>query len=60
MKKEKWKDGWKLIKPGQTPIMAAMMGDAGRLRPIDPVYCELIGGPLSMKVVSNKYLLKNE
>ena len=31
MKKEKWNDGWKLIKPGQTPIMAAMMGDAGRL-----------------------------
>ena len=30
------------------------------IRPTDPVYCELIGGPLSMKVVSNKYLLKNE
>ena len=30
------------------------------IRPTEPVYCELIGGPLSMKVVSNKYLLKNE
>ena len=26
----------------------------------EPVYCELLSGPLSMKVVSNKYLLKNE
>lgn len=31
MKKEKWNDGWKLIKPGLTPMMAAMMGDAGRI-----------------------------
>ena len=30
------------------------------IRPTTPVYCPLIGGPLSMKVVSNKYLLKNE
>ena len=26
----------------------------------EPVYCELISAALSMKVVSNKYLLKNE
>ena len=31
MKKEKWNDGWKLIKPGLTPMMAAMMGDAGQI-----------------------------
>ena len=29
------------------------------IRPVEPVYCELLGSPLSMKVVSNKYLLKN-
>ena len=28
------------------------------IRPTEPVYNETIGGPLSMKVVSNKYLLK--
>ena len=30
------------------------------IRTTEPVYCELISGPLSMKVVSNKYLLKND
>ncbi len=30
------------------------------IRPTDPVYCERISASLSMKVVSNKYLLKNE
>ena len=30
------------------------------IRPTEPVYCELIREALSMKVVSNKYLLKNE
>ena len=30
------------------------------VRTTEPVYNSLIGGPLSMKVVSNKYLLKNE
>jgi len=30
------------------------------VRTTTPVYNEIIGGPLSMKVVSNKYLLKNE
>ena len=30
------------------------------IRPTEPVYNELIGAELSMKVVSNKYLLKNE
>jgi len=30
------------------------------IRPTEPVYCELISGALSMKVVSNKYLLKND
>lgn len=30
------------------------------IRPIDPVYSPTVSGPLSMKVVSNKYLLKNE
>lgn len=30
------------------------------VRPTEPVYNEIIGGPLSMKVVSNKYLLKQE
>ena len=29
------------------------------IRTTEPVYNEIIGGPLSMKVVSNKYLLKN-
>ncbi len=29
------------------------------IRPVEPVYCEMLGSPLSMKVVSNKYLLKN-
>lgn len=30
------------------------------IRPTEPVYCERICAELSMKVVSNKYLLKNE
>ncbi len=30
------------------------------IRPVEPVYCERIGADLSMKVVNNKYLLKNE
>ena len=30
------------------------------IRPTEPVFCELISASLSMKVVSNKYLLKNE
>ena len=30
------------------------------IRPTEPVFCPLISAPLSMKVVSNKYLLKNE
>lgn len=30
------------------------------IRPTEPVYCQLISASLSMKVVSNKYLLKNE
>lgn len=30
------------------------------IRTTEPVYNETIGGPLSMKVVSNKYLLKND
>lgn len=29
------------------------------IRPVEPVYSPLIGGELSMKVVNNKYLLKN-
>lgn len=29
------------------------------IRTVTPVYSELIGGPLSMKVINNKYLLKN-
>lgn len=30
------------------------------VRPTEPVYCPLISASLSMKIVSNKYLLKNE
>ncbi|MBR6158492.1 MAG: 2'-5' RNA ligase, partial [Lachnospiraceae bacterium] len=30
------------------------------IRPVEPVFSKRIGGSLSMKVVSNKYLLKNE
>ena len=30
------------------------------IRPTEPVYCEKISASLSMKVVSNKYLLRNE
>lgn len=30
------------------------------IRPTEPVYCPLISASLSMKVVNNKYLLKNE
>ena len=30
------------------------------IRPAEPVFCERISAALSMKVVSNKYLLKNE
>ena len=30
------------------------------IRPTEPIYCERISTDLSMKVVSNKYLLKNE
>lgn len=30
------------------------------IRPTTPVYCERIGAPLSMKVINNKYLLKEK
>lgn len=30
------------------------------IRPVEPVYSRTIGGPLSMKVKSNRYLLKHE
>ncbi|MBR4753015.1 MAG: hypothetical protein IK077_14770 [Thermoguttaceae bacterium] len=30
------------------------------IRTVEPEYCALLSAPLSMKVVSNKYLLKNE
>ena len=30
------------------------------VRPTEPVYCPLISASLSMKIVSNEYLLKNE
>jgi len=30
------------------------------VRPVEPVFCPLISASLSMKVVSNKYLLKND
>ena len=30
------------------------------IRTTEPVFCPMISAPLSMKVVSNKYLLKNE
>lgn len=30
------------------------------IRPVEPVFCKLINASLSMKVVSNKYLVKNE
>ena len=30
------------------------------IRPTEPIYCDLIAAELSMKVVSNKYLLKND
>ena len=30
------------------------------IRPVEPIFCPLISASLSMKVVSNKYLLKNE
>ena len=30
------------------------------IRTVEPVFCEQISGPLSMKAVSNKYLLKNK
>ena len=56
--------------PSKYPTVEAMLERAdgnystgGRkegivVRPTEPVYNEIIGGPLSMKVVSNKYLLK--
>lgn len=30
------------------------------IRPTEPVFCPLISSSLSMKVVNNKYLLKND
>ena len=30
------------------------------IRPTEPVFCDIISSSLSMKVVSNRYLLKNE
>lgn len=42
---------------GQYPNGGAKEGIV--IRPIHPVYSKTIGGPLSMKVINNKYLLKN-
>ena len=62
--------GWDL--PGQYPTVEALLERAdgeypngGKkegivIRPTEPVFCKLISASLSMKVVSNKYLLKNE
>lgn len=30
------------------------------IRPVEPIYSKIVSGSLSMKVVSNKYLLKNK
>ena len=30
------------------------------IRPVEPIYSKIVSGSLSMKVVSNKYLLKNQ
>ena len=30
------------------------------IRPVEPVFCKLIGSSLSMKVINNSYLLKND
>ena len=30
------------------------------VRPITPVYCRRLQGPLSMKIINNKYLIKND
>ena len=58
--------------PGKYPTVEALLERAdgnypngGKkegivIRPTEPVYCERIGAELSMKVVSNKYLLKSE
>lgn len=58
--------------PSKYPTVESLLGRAdgnystgGRkegivVRPTEPIYNSVIGGPLSMKVVSNKYLLKQE
>ena len=58
--------------PGRYPTVEALLERAdgnypngGKkegivIRPTEPIFCPLISASLSMKVVSNKYLLKNE
>lgn len=58
--------------PGKYPTVEALLARADGaypsgvkkegivIRPVEPVFCPLISASLSMKVVSNKYLLKNK
>ena len=58
--------------PSKYPTVEALLARAERdypkggkkegivIRPIEPVFCKRISAALSMKVVSNKYLLKND
>ena len=54
--------------PTVEAILARAEGDYSKggnkegivIRSIEPVFCERISAALSMKVVSNKYLLKND
>ena len=43
--------------PGQI-IPTGITKEGIVIRPLVPVYSEIIGGPLSMKVINNDYLLK--
>ena len=61
-----------LLLPSKYPTVEALLARAdgeypngGKkegivIRPTEPVFCPLISASLSMKVVSNKYLLKND
>ena len=56
----KYPTGEALLKraEGQYPNGGAKEGIV--IRPVNPVYSEKLRAPLSLKAVSNKYLLKNE
>ena len=47
-----------LLERAKGKYLSGMHKEGIVIRPVNPVYSKTIGGPLSMKVLNNDYLLK--